>query len=75
MEGSDLKLLGAGVAMIGSLGSGVGIGLIFAAWINATARNPAGDAKYRQTALMGFALAEIVLLMCFVVAFLLMFVK
>jgi F-type H+-transporting ATPase subunit c len=73
MEGTALKLLGAGVAMIGALGAGIGLGLIFSAWISAIARNPAAEAKYRQIGFIGFAVTELVLLMCFVVAVLLMF--
>ena len=71
MEGSALKLLGAGVAMIGSLGAGIGLGLIFSAWISAIARNPAAEKKYFTIGMIGFAATELVLLMCFVVAFLL----
>ena len=73
MEGTALKLLGAGVAMIGALGAGIGLGLIFSAWISAIARNPAAEGKYRQIGFIGFAVTELVLLMCFVVAVLLMF--
>ncbi|HUY69203.1 MAG TPA: ATP synthase subunit C family protein [Alphaproteobacteria bacterium] len=70
----SVKMIGAGLAMIGSTGAGIGIGLIFAAWINAIARNPSVEGKVRPVALMGFALAELVLLMCFVIAVMLMFV-
>ena len=73
MEGSSLKLLGAGIAMVGSLGAGIGLGLIFSAWISALARNPAAEGKFRQIGFIGFAVTELVLLMCFVVAILLMF--
>jgi F-type H+-transporting ATPase subunit c len=73
MEGASLKLLGAGVAMIGSLGAGIGLGLIFSAWLGALARNPAAEAKYRQVGLIGFALTELVLLLGFVVAIMLMY--
>jgi F-type H+-transporting ATPase subunit c len=68
MENAGLKLLGAGVAMIGSLGAGLGLGLIFSAWLGAIARNPSAEAKYRQVGFIGFAVTELVLLMCFVVA-------
>jgi F0F1-type ATP synthase membrane subunit c/vacuolar-type H+-ATPase subunit K len=70
---SSLKLLGAGIAMIGSLGAGIGLGLIFSAWISAIARNPSAEAKFRQVGFIGFAVTELVLLMCFVIAILLMF--
>ena len=74
MEGSTaLKLLGAGIAMIGTLGAGLGLGLIFSAWISAIARNPAAESKFSKVGFIGFAATELVLLMGFVVAVLLMF--
>lgn len=73
MENS-IKLLGAGIAMVGSLGAGIGLGLIFSAWISAIARNPSAEGKFRQIGFIGFAVTELVLLMCFVIAVLLMFV-
>jgi len=71
MEGQSLHLLGAGVAMIGSLGAGLGLGLIFSAWIGAIARNPAIEGKVRTIGFIGLAVTELVLLLCFVVAMLL----
>lgn len=74
MEGSALKLLGAGVAMFGTLGAGLGLGMIFSAWITAIARNPMTESKLRQVGYVGFAATELVLLLGFVVACLLIFV-
>ncbi len=71
MDGTTLKYLGAGIAMIGTLGAGIGLGLIFSAWISALARNPAGEKKYFAIGMIGFAATELVLLMGFVMAFLL----
>jgi F-type H+-transporting ATPase subunit c len=71
MEGVSIALLGAGVAMLGSLGAGIGLGLLFAAWIGAIARNPAAAPKFNGIGFIGFAATELVLLLCFVVAFLL----
>ena len=73
MDSSGLKLLGAGIAMIGSLGAGIGLGLIFSAWITAIARNPLAESKFSKIGFIGFAVTELVLLMCFVIAVLLMF--
>lgn len=73
MEGTSLKLLGAGIAMIGTMGAGIGLGLIFSAWLNALARNPSAEAKFNRVGFIGFAAAELVLLIGFVVAVLLMF--
>jgi F-type H+-transporting ATPase subunit c len=69
---ASMALLGAGVAMIGALGAGIGLGLLFAAWITAVARNPAAAPKFNGTGFIGFAATELVLLLCFVVAFLLL---
>jgi F0F1-type ATP synthase membrane subunit c/vacuolar-type H+-ATPase subunit K len=71
---SALKLLGAGVALIGSLGAGIGLGMIFSAWLSALARNPSAEAKYRAVGFIGAAFAEFVFLGGLVIAFLLIFV-
>jgi len=73
MEGTSIKLLGAGIAMVGALGAGLGLGNLFAAWISAIARNPSAEAKFKQIGFIGFAATELVLLMCFAVAALLIF--
>jgi F-type H+-transporting ATPase subunit c len=52
------KFIGAGLAAIGLIGAGVGIGTIFAALIEATSRNPAMRAACFTQAVLGFALAE-----------------
>jgi F-type H+-transporting ATPase subunit c len=67
-DGNALKFLGAGVAMIGTLGAGLGLGMIFSAWISAIARNPAAESKFSKIGFIGFAVTELVLLMGFVVA-------
>ncbi len=74
MDGESLKSLGVGITMIGSVGAGLGLGNIFSSWLTAIARNPAAEGKMRQVGFIGMALTELVLLMCFVVAVLLMFV-
>lgn len=52
------KYIGAGLAAIGLIGAGIGIGNIFAALIQATSRNPASRAVCFTQAVLGFALAE-----------------
>ena len=73
MEDSSLRLLGAGVALIGSLGAGIGLGLIFSAWLTAIARNPAVEGKLRGVGFIGAAFAEFVFLGGLVISFLLVF--
>ncbi len=75
MEDSTLKLVGAGIAMIGSLGAGVGLGLIFAAWISAIARNPSAETKFSKIGWVGFGATEVVALMCFVISIMIMTAK
>ncbi len=72
MDPQSAKLIGAGIAMIGALGAGVGLGNLFAAWLGAIARNPAAAKQLNGTGFIGFAATELVLLMCFAVSFLLM---
>jgi F-type H+-transporting ATPase subunit c len=72
MEGNALKLLGAGIAMIGTMGAGIGLGLIFSAWITAIARNPAAESKFSKIGFIGFAVTELVLLMGFVISIMIM---
>ncbi len=71
MDNTAYALLGAGIAMIGALGAGIGLGLLFSAWISAVARNPAAAPKFSTIGYIGFAATELVLLLCFVIAFML----
>ncbi|HEX6196330.1 MAG TPA: ATP synthase F0 subunit C [Jiangellaceae bacterium] len=54
MEG-NLNLVGYGLAAIGA---GVGVGLIFAAYINGVARQPEARSILQTIAFTGFALVE-----------------
>lgn len=71
MEDHSLVAVGVGIAMLGALGAGLGLGMHFSAWITAIARNPAVESKIKGPGMIGFAAIELVLLLCFVVAFLL----
>ena len=51
----NLNLVGFGLSAIGP---GVGIGLIFAAYINGVARQPEARGMLQPIAFLGFALAE-----------------
>jgi F-type H+-transporting ATPase subunit c len=66
MEGS-LNGVGYGLAAIGP---GVGIGLIFAAYISGVARQPEARSTLQGIALLGFALVEALALLGFVLFFL-----
>ena len=73
MELEAAKAIGGGLAAIGVVGSGVGIGLIFSAFITAVGRNPsARDAVYTMT-WIGFALVEAIALFALVPSLFLVF--
>ena len=67
------KYIGAGLATISIGGAGVGIGLIFSAYIIGHAYNPELDAKLFSIAVLGFALTEAIALFGLMMAFLLLF--
>jgi len=52
------KFIGAGLACSGLIGAGAGIGLVFAALITASSRNPESRGTSFGYAILGFALAE-----------------
>jgi F0F1-type ATP synthase membrane subunit c/vacuolar-type H+-ATPase subunit K len=66
--------IGAGLATLGLIGAGVGIGLIFAALINAVSRNPDVKDEVFRFAILGFALTEAIALFALMIAFLVLFV-
>lgn len=66
MTGS-LSLVGYGIA---TLGPGIAIGLIFAALINGIARQPEAAGLLRPQAIFGFAVAEALAILGFVLFFL-----
>jgi F-type H+-transporting ATPase subunit c len=69
-----LKSIGAGAATIGVAGAGVGIGLVFGAFLYSFARNPDLEKKLFSYAILGFALAEAIALFALMMAFFILFV-
>jgi len=67
------KLIGSGIATISLGGAAIGIGLIFAAYINGVSRNPALQSQLFGITILGFALAESLGLFALMFAFLLLF--
>jgi len=67
------KLIGAGLATISLLGSGIGIGVVFAGLVISVSRNPTFDKKLFTYAILGFALSEAVALFGLMMAFLILY--
>lgn len=69
----NLSAIGAGLATMGMIGAGIGVGNVFAAFISGVSRNPsARNAVYTET-LLGFAVVEAIALFALVIAFLILF--
>lgn len=73
MELDAAKMIGAGLAVIGLSGVGVGIGSIFSSLIGSIARNPATRPQIFPLAMLGFALVEAVALYALLISFLILF--
>ncbi len=73
MDLEAAKAIGAGLAVIGVLGAGIGIGAIFAAFITAVARNPAARDDVFPMTMLGFALVEAIALYALVIALVILF--
>ena len=67
------KIIGAGITTIGLAGAGIGIGIVFAALINSTSRNPEIKSDLFAYAILGFALTEALGLFSLMLAFLLLY--
>ena len=68
------KLLGAGLSMIGTVGAGLGIGIIANGAVQGMARNPDASGMVQTNMILGIAFAEAVAIYCLVVALLILFV-
>ncbi len=67
------KVIGAGLAVIGVIGSGIGIGNIFSSFIEAVGRNPAARGEVFTMTMLGFALVEAIALFALVIALVILF--
>jgi ATP synthase F0 subunit c len=74
MDVEAAKLLGAGIAMIGTIGAGLGIGVLVNGAVQGIARNPDASGAVQTNMILGIAFAEAVAIYCLVVALLILFV-
>jgi len=73
MEAQAAKLIGAGLAAIGMIGSGIGVGNIWSSLITAVGRNPAAKSNVELYGWIGFAVTEAIALFALVVALMILF--
>jgi ATP synthase F0 subunit c len=68
------KAIGAGIAMIGALGGGIGIGLSVNGAMHAIGRNPDVASTIQTNMILGVAFAEAVAIYALVVSLIILFV-
>ena len=69
-----LKYIGAGLAMLGAIGPGLGIGILGYAALSGIARNPDAAGDVQTNMILGIAFAEAIAIYCLVVAMAMLFV-
>lgn len=69
-----LKAIGAGLAMIGALGPGFGIGILVQGALQAIGRNPDAAGTVQQNMILGIVFAEAIAIYALVVALIILFV-
>jgi F-type H+-transporting ATPase subunit c len=74
MDAEAAKLLGAGLAAIGVGMAALGVGNVFGSFLESAIRNPAAADSQQGRLFIGFAAAELLGLLAFVVAMILLFV-
>lgn len=69
-----IKLIGAGIAMIGALGAGLGVGMATMGGVQGIARNPDAAGDIQTNMILGIVFTEAIAIYCLVVAMLIIFV-
>ena len=73
MDLASAKVIGAGLAAIGVGAAAAGVGNVFGQFLNSALRNPAAADGQFPRLIFGFAAAELLGLMAFAVAMLILF--
>jgi len=74
MDFESAKVIGAGLAAIGTGVAAIGVGALFGQFLQGALRNPSAADGQQGRLFLGFALTELLGLMAFTVALLLLFV-
>jgi len=67
------RYIGAGLATIGLVGAGTGVGIVFGSLVSGVSRNPSIENALFRLSILGFALTEAVGLLALMMAFLLLY--
>jgi F-type H+-transporting ATPase subunit c len=75
MDPVSAKYIGAGLATMGLIGAGVGLGTLFGNYLAGALRNPSAAASQQPMLFLGLALTEALGIFALVMAFIILFVN
>ena len=73
MEADAARFIGAGLAAIGMIGAGLGVGNVWASYFQAIARNPAAKDDIGASVFIGFAVTEAIALFALIIGLIALF--
>ena len=74
MDFASAQVIGAGLAAIGVGAAAIGVGIVFGSFLESALRNPAAADGQQGRLFIGFAAAELLGLIAFTIAILILFV-
>ncbi len=75
MERGSAQVIGAGLAAIGVGAASLGVGVVFGSFLQGALRNPAAADGQQGRLFIGFAAAELLGLMAFAVAMIILYAR
>ena len=75
MDLASAQVIGAGLAAIGAGAAAAGVGSVFGNFLSGALRNPSAAAGQTATLYIGFAAAELLGLMAFAVAMIILYAR
>ena len=75
MDVTAAKYIGAGLATMGLIGAGVGLGVLFGQYLSGAMRTPSAAPGAQPMLFLGLALTEALGIFALVMAFIILFVK
>lgn len=73
MDPQAARYIGAGLAAMGMIGAGIGLGVLFGNYLNGALRNPSAAPAAQPMLFLGLALTEALGIFALVIAFLILF--
>ncbi len=74
MDVAMARYIGAGLATMGVIGAGVGLGVLFGGYLQGALRNPTAAPSQQPMLFLGMALTEAMGIFALVLAFIILFV-